>query len=147
MTKVVTCGSCDTGLHETAKYRDECGPLITALGDTAQYQKVTMLFADVLRSMDIAAAVDMERLREIMTGLVERSAVVVQHAGGTVEYKGDGAMALFCAPFSFGDPPFAHAWQRWLYNGRRTDWRPKRTAEMYLVAVAGWTESGPGDRR
>ncbi len=30
-----------------------------------------MLFADVVRSMDIAAAVDIERLREIMTELLE----------------------------------------------------------------------------
>ena len=39
---------------------------------------MTVLFADVVRSMDIAAALDMERLREIMTELVERSAAVVQ---------------------------------------------------------------------
>jgi class 3 adenylate cyclase len=44
---------------------------------------VTVLFADVVRSMDIAAAVDIERLREIMTGLVERAAAVVHRYGGT----------------------------------------------------------------
>ena len=31
---------------------------------------MTVLFADVVRSMDIAAALDIERLREIMTELV-----------------------------------------------------------------------------
>ncbi len=41
-----------------------------------------MLFADVVRSMDIAAAVDVERLREIMTELVKRSAGVVRRYGG-----------------------------------------------------------------
>ena len=51
---------------------------------------MTVLFADVVRSMDIAAAVDMERLREIMTELVERSAAAAQRYGGTVEYAGDG---------------------------------------------------------
>ena len=45
---------------------------------SAEYKQVTVLFADVVRSMDIAAAVDMERLREIMAELVERSAAVVQ---------------------------------------------------------------------
>ena len=34
---------------------------------SAEYKQVTVLFADVVRSMDIAAAVDVERLREIMT--------------------------------------------------------------------------------
>ena len=73
----------------------------------AEYKQVTVLFADVVRSMDIAAAVDMERLREIMTELVERSAAVVQrYGGGTVEYTGDGVMALFGAPVALEDHAF-----------------------------------------
>ena len=67
---------------------------------------MTVLFADVVRSMDIAAALDMERLREIMTELVERSAAVVQRYGGTVEYTGDGVMALFGAPVALEDHAF-----------------------------------------
>ncbi len=75
-------------------------------GDTAKYKQVTVLFADVVRSMDIAAAVDMERLREIMTELVERSAAVVQRYGGTAEHTGDGVMALFGAPIALEDHAF-----------------------------------------
>ncbi len=68
---------------------------------------MTALFADVVRSMDIAAAVDIERLREIMTELVERSAAVVQRCGGgSVEYTGDGLMALFGAPVALEDHAF-----------------------------------------
>ena len=74
--------------------------------DTAEYKQVTVLFADVVRSMDIAAALDMERLREIMTELVERSAAVVQRYGGTVEYTGDGVMAMFGAPVALEDHAF-----------------------------------------
>ncbi len=72
MTACVACGSCGTGLRENAKFCDECGAPTAVSGDTAKYKHVTVLFADVVRSMDIAAAVDMERLREIMTELVER---------------------------------------------------------------------------
>jgi len=72
----------------------------------AAYKQVTVLFADVVRSMDIAAALDAERLREIMTELVERSAAVVQRYGGTVEYNGDGVMALFGAPVALEDHAF-----------------------------------------
>ena len=43
-----------------------------------------MLFADVVRSMDIAATLDIERLRDIMTEVVERSAAVARRYGGTV---------------------------------------------------------------
>ncbi len=107
MTESVTCGSCGTGLRENAKFCDECGAPTTVSGDTAKYKQVTVLFADVVRSMDIAAAVDIERLREIMTELVERSAAVVQrYGGGSVEYTGDGVMALFGAPVALEDHAF-----------------------------------------
>jgi adenylate cyclase len=63
-----------------------------------------LLFADVVRSMDIAAAVGAERLREIMTDLVNRAAVVVQRYGGTVgSFTGDGIMAVFGAPITLED--------------------------------------------
>jgi class 3 adenylate cyclase len=103
----VVCGSCGTGLRENAKFCDECGARAAVSGDTAEYKQVTVLFADVVRSMDIAAAVDVERLREIMTELVERSAAVVQrYGGGSVEYTGDGVMAIFGAPVALEDHAF-----------------------------------------
>jgi len=62
------------------------------------------LFADAVHSMDIAAAVGAERLREIMTELVERSAAVVKRYGGTVDkFTGDGIMAVFGAPVALED--------------------------------------------
>ena len=106
MTAGVACGSCGTGLRENAKFCDECGAPTAVSADAAEYKQVTVLFADVVRSMDIAAALDVERLREIMTELVERSAAVVQRYGGTVEYTGDGVMALFGAPVALEDHAF-----------------------------------------
>jgi class 3 adenylate cyclase len=70
---------------------------------TAEYKHVTVLFADVVRSMDIAAAVGVERLREIMAAVVGRSTSAVQRYGGTVEFTGDGVMAVFGAPVAFED--------------------------------------------
>ena len=70
---------------------------------SAEYKQVTVLFADVVRSMDIAATLDIERLRDIMTAVVERSAAVAQRYGGTVEYTGDGVMAIFGAPVALED--------------------------------------------
>ena len=72
------CRSCGAVPHEGARFCDRCGSELVASVDAAQYKQVTVLFADVVRSMDIAAALDVERLREIMTELVERSAAVVQ---------------------------------------------------------------------
>jgi class 3 adenylate cyclase len=65
---------------------------------------VTVLFADVVHSMDIAAAVGAERLREIMADLADRCAAVVQHYRGTVDkFLGDGIMAVFGAPIALED--------------------------------------------
>ena len=68
------CGSC--GAHSsstTGKFCSECGARLKQATRSAEYKQVTVLFADVVRSMDLAAALDMERLREIMTELLERS--------------------------------------------------------------------------
>jgi adenylate cyclase len=68
---------------------------------------VTVLFADVVHSMDIAAAVGAERLREIMAELVNRASSVVQGYGGTVDkFTGDGIMAVFGAPVALEDHAF-----------------------------------------
>ena len=65
---------------------------------------MTVLFADVVHSMDIAAAVGAERLREIMTELFNRSSAVVKRYGGTVDkFTGDGIMAVFGAPAALED--------------------------------------------
>jgi class 3 adenylate cyclase len=54
--------------------------------------------------MDIAASVGAERLREIMTDLVDRCAAVVKRYGGTVDkFTGDGIMAVFGAPAALED--------------------------------------------
>jgi class 3 adenylate cyclase len=105
-TATVLCGACGTKLPPNSKFCNECGAPIAAATTPAEYKHVTVLFADVVRSMEIAATLDMERLREIMTDVVGRSAAVVQRYGGTVEYTGDGVMALFGAPVALEDHAF-----------------------------------------
>ena len=88
----------------TAKFCSECGTPLKQATQSAEYKQVTVLFADVVHSMDIAATVGTERLREIMTDLVNRAAVVVQRYGGTVgSFTGDGVMAVFGAPTALED--------------------------------------------
>ena len=100
------CRSCGAAPREGARFCDGCGAALVASVAAAEYKQVTVLFADVVRSMNIAAALDVERLREVMTELVERSAAVLRRYGGTVEYHGDGVMALFGAPAALEDHAF-----------------------------------------
>ena len=98
------CGSCGTGLPPNSKFCNECGAAVATATTPAEYKQVTVLFADVVHSMDIAAAVGAERLREIMADLVERSRAVVRRYGGTVDkFTGDGIMAVFGAPVALED--------------------------------------------
>ena len=97
-----------------------------------------MLFADVVRSMDLAAALDMERLREIMTELLERSAAVAQRYGGTVEYTGDGVMALFGAPVALEDHAFRGCVAALAIQRRSTGWRPRCSAAMAWLCGCRW---------
>src|SRR5277367_2964303 len=93
------CGSCGTELPPNSKFCNECGAAVATATTPAEYKQVTVLFADVVHSMDIAAAVGAERLREIMADLVDRSSVIVHRYGGTVDkFTGDGIMAVFGAP-------------------------------------------------
>jgi adenylate cyclase len=75
--------------------------------EPAEFKQVTVVFADVVHSMDIAAAVGAERLREIMAELLDRSTAVVKRYGGTVDkFTGDGIMAVFGAPVALEDHAF-----------------------------------------
>ena len=101
---MTVCRSCGTELLDKARFCHGCGSAVAAIATRAEYKQVTVLFADVVHSMDIAAAVGAERLREIMTELVDSSSMVVQRYGGTVDkFTGDGIMAVFGAPAALED--------------------------------------------
>ena len=103
-TTGLVCAACGTELPSDSKFCNKCGAPLTHATRSAEYKQVTVLFADVVHSMDIAAAVGAERLREIMAELVNRAAVVVQRYGGTLDkFTGDGIMAVFGAPVALED--------------------------------------------
>ena len=98
MTAATSCRTCGTEPLENARFCHRCGSPVAESATHAEYKQVTVLFADVVHSMDIAAAVDPERLREIMTDVVNRSTAVVKRYDGSLsQFTGDGIMAVFGA--------------------------------------------------
>jgi adenylate cyclase len=99
-----SCRTCGTEPRVGARFCDACGSPIVQPESTSEYKQVTVLFADVVRSMDLAAVLDSERLREVMGELFNRCGAIVKRFGGTVDkFTGDGIMALFGAPIALED--------------------------------------------
>ena len=120
------CGSCGTELPPNSKFCNECGAPVTHAARSAEYKQVTVLFADVVHSMDIAAAVGAERLREIMAELVERCAAVVQRYGGTVDkFTGDGSWRCSARRCFGGSRCSGLSWRHWAFRGNRPGWPPR----------------------
>ena len=100
----LSCTSCGIELPPDSRFCNKCGTPITPATTSAEYKQVTVLFADVVHSMDIAAALGAERLREIMADLADRCAAVVRRYDGTIDkFTGDGIMAVFGAPVALED--------------------------------------------
>jgi adenylate cyclase len=102
-----SCRACGLRLREGARFCDGCGAPTSANSELAEYKQVTVMFADVVGSMQIASAVGPERLREIMAEVLHRCTVVLARYGGTLyQFTGDGVMAVFGAPAALEDHAF-----------------------------------------
>ena len=82
MTAASECRASGTEPREGARFCDACGSPITPATEYAEFKQVTVLFADVVRSMDLAAILEIERLREIMTEVVARSTLCCAATAG-----------------------------------------------------------------
>ena len=101
---------------------------------------MTVLFADVVHSMEIAATVGAERLREIMADLVDRAVMVVQRYGGTVDkFTGDGIMAVFGAPVALEDHAMRACLAALDLQRSGAIWPPSTSATLTVWTCAcGW---------
>ena len=84
--------------HLAAKIRADAGAL------EGERKQVTVLFADVVGSMELASQTDPEAWRGVMARLFSLSCDAVHRYEGTVDkFTGDGMMAIFGAPIAHED--------------------------------------------
>ncbi len=124
LVPAVTCPSCGRANPASFRFCGECGGTLGSQTPRASYtpkhladkiltsrsalegerKQVTVLFADVKSSMDIAGSLDPEELHRILDRFFQILADGVHRFEGTVnQYMGDGIMALFGAPIAHED--------------------------------------------
>jgi class 3 adenylate cyclase len=130
LIETVTCPACGTAHPPAAKHCDSCGrALASAAAPIAasdprahppehlaekiragrgalegERKQVTVLFADVMGSMELAEQSDPEEWRRIMDRFFSILCEGVHRFEGTVDkFTGDGVMALFGAPIAHED--------------------------------------------
>ncbi len=127
--RLVICPNCGTVNLPVAKFCIECGTALQLRGDTdtsipavanghaplaspdillppEERRVVTVMFADIIGSTPMAAGMDPEDMRAILTGYFNLMTQQIRKHGGTVEkYIGDAVMAVFGTPITHEDDP------------------------------------------
>ena len=122
----LTCPACSAELRAKARFCDGCGAPVAAGTDATPHdytprhladkilnsrsalegerKQVTVLFADVKGSLELARSIDPEDWHHILDRFFQVLAEGVHRFEGTVnQYTGDGIMALFGAPIAHED--------------------------------------------
>src|SRR5688500_20328663 len=94
------CGSCGEDNPARARFCLACATPILEERVTRETRKVvTVLFADVVGSAELAERLDAELFREVMTRYFEEMrSVLVRHGGRVEKFIGDAVMAAFGVP-------------------------------------------------
>src|SRR5437588_10639627 len=99
----MTCSNCGAGVPDDARFCSNCG---APVGEpTAEERKlVTVLFADLAGSTELATHLDPERYREVMQAFYQMvSRELASLRGRAEKFVGDAVMALFGLPHAHED--------------------------------------------
>lgn len=98
------CSRCGSPLPEDARFCPSCGWPVVPEGLSEERKVVTVLFADLARSTQLAASLDPERFREVLAEFFRMASDEVQALRGRTEkFVGDAVMAVFGLPLAHED--------------------------------------------
>ena len=93
------CGECGTALGDAARAAAAAGTAPATASAGGERRHLTVLFCDLVGSTEIAAQLDPEEWREIVSDYHRAAAQAIERFGGYVaQYQGDGVMAYFGYP-------------------------------------------------
>jgi class 3 adenylate cyclase/tetratricopeptide (TPR) repeat protein len=99
----LTCERCGAPLPEDARFCPRCGAPVSALL-TDERKVVTILFADLAGSTELAAQLDPERFREVMSAFFRSVSTELESLRGRAEkFVGDAVMAVWGVPYAHDD--------------------------------------------
>jgi class 3 adenylate cyclase/tetratricopeptide (TPR) repeat protein len=117
------CAECGHRASETARFCEQCGSALTAgarplrapdtlaskilsgrAGIEGERKQVTVMFTDIVGSMELTRSLDTERWGVVLDRFLAIAARAVHGLEGTVnQFTGDGLMAVFGAPVAHED--------------------------------------------
>jgi class 3 adenylate cyclase len=102
---LMVCTRCGASLAADARFCPACAAPVPESSRLAEERKlVTVLFADLVGSTELAHAQDPERTRALLDRFYESMAAEIESVGGTVEkFVGDAVVAAFGAPVAQED--------------------------------------------
>jgi class 3 adenylate cyclase/tetratricopeptide (TPR) repeat protein len=98
----VNCPSCGAATPAAARFCPSCGHVLQLRADERRI--VTVLFGDLAGFTSLSESLDPERVKILVDEMFDRLAGDIVSFGGRVDkVVGDGIVALFGAPVSYGD--------------------------------------------
>src|SRR5690242_193519 len=103
------CPSCSAPMPPRLRFCGECGAALPPNGEVRPSEErkiVTVLFADLVASTELATRLDPEDLRRLYTAYFDAMSGVLDRHGGIVEkFIGDAVVGIFGAPVTHEDDP------------------------------------------
>src|SRR2546427_9339485 len=97
------CDRCGAALPDDARFCPRCGAPVAAV-TTEERKVVTVLFADLVSSTELAARLDPERFREVMAAFFRAVSEELESLRGRAEkFIGDAVMAVWGLPHAHDD--------------------------------------------